>query len=85
MKKYYWKAIIRYGHVGRRNEVSVARHLAFDENLKVYEIMKVINGMPGTKNRSLRLLYQIDKYTYELGLEAEKDNFYLQNLFGVGA
>lgn len=31
MEMMYWKAVIRYGHVGRRNEVSVARHLVYSK------------------------------------------------------
>jgi len=85
MKKDYWKAVIRYGHVGYRNEVSVARFLAFEASTRIYDVIKEVNQMPGTKNNCIQSIYQITESEYEVGKEAEKENFYLQKLFDIGA
>lgn len=49
----YWKAVIRYGHVGKKNEISVARYLEFPKGTQIYEVIKVIHSMPGTKNNCI--------------------------------
>lgn len=85
MEVMYWKAIIKYGHVGHRNEVCVARHLVFPSDTRIEEVIAEVNQMPGTKNNCIQSLYQIRKEDYERGKELEKDNFYLQNLFGESA
>jgi len=85
MEMMYWKAVIRYGHVGRRNEVSVARHLKFPEGTLIYEVIKEIYSMPGTKNNCIQSVYEVTEEEFLRGVESEKDNFYLQNLFQSGA
>lgn len=79
----YWKAIIRYGHVGYGNEVSVARYLKFDIDTTVYDVIKEINQMPGTKNNCIQSVYKITPQEYQVGKQTEKDNFYLQDLFNL--
>jgi len=81
----YWKAVIRYGHVGKRNEISVARYLEFPKGTQIYEVIQVINSMPGTKNNCIQSICEITKSDFLHGLEQEKNNFYLQSLFQVVA
>lgn len=85
MEKMYWKAVIRYGHVGRKNEVSVARHLVFPKGTQIYEVIKEVNSMPGTKNNCIQSVYEVTEEEYLFGIEREKDDFFLQNLFDASA
>lgn len=85
MEMMYWKAVIRYGHVGRRNEISVARHLVFPKGTLIYEVIQEVNSMPGTKNNCIQSVYEITKDDYFQGIEREKDNFYLKSLFRISA
>lgn len=85
MEMMYWKAVIRYGHVGHRNEVSIARHLMFQKGTLIYEVIKEINSMPGTKNNCIQSVYEITEEEFLKGIKEEKNNFYLQNLFQLGA
>lgn len=85
MGQMYWKAVIRYGHVGKKNEVSVARHLEFPKGTQIYEVIKVIYSMPGTKNKCIQSVCEITENEFLQGIELEKNNFYLQNLFQKGA
>lgn len=64
----YWKAVVSYGHVGRKNEVSVARHLEFPKGTQIYEVIKVVNSMPVTKNNSIWSIYEITVEQYRSGL-----------------
>lgn len=81
----YWKAVIRYGHVGRRNEISVARHMEFPKDTMVYDVIREIHSMPGTKNNCIASVHTITRQEYETGKKEEQHNFYLQNLFPEGA
>lgn len=67
MKQDYWKTVIRYGHVGYRNEVSVARFLAFESGTMIYDVIKGINQMPGTKNNCIQSVYQVTEAEYIVG------------------
>ena len=77
----YWKAVVRYGHVGKRKEISVARHLVMPEHSTMIDVMNVIDEMPGTKNRAVLSLQKVDVIEYLEGHRAEKENFFLQRLF----
>ena len=81
MEWSYWKAVVRYGHVGKRKEISVARYLVMPEHSTMIDVMKVIDEMPGTKNRAIFSLQRIDVLEYLEGRRAEKENFFLQMLF----
>lgn len=50
MEWKYWKVVIKYGHVGRRNEVSVARYMVFPSSATIIDVMEELKQMPGTKN-----------------------------------
>lgn len=82
MEFTYWKVVIRYGHVGKRNEISVARHLVTAINTTTIDVMNLVETMPGTKNRALVSIKEIALYEYLQGVREEKENFYLQRLFG---
>lgn len=72
MEMMYWKAVIRYGHVGRINEVSVARHLMFQKGTLIYEVIKEINSMPGTKNNCIQSVYEITEEEFLRELKRRK-------------
>ncbi|TCI75905.1 hypothetical protein EVJ20_13090 [Exiguobacterium sp. SH0S1] len=77
----YWRAVIRYGHVGKRKEISVARYLVMPEDSTMVDAMTLIDEMPGTKNRAVVSLRKIDALEYLEGRRSEKENFFLQRLF----
>ncbi|WP_066320563.1 hypothetical protein [Bacillus sp. FJAT-29814] len=81
----YWRVVCRYGHVGKKKEVSVPRYLQTDCNCVLMDVLEIVAEMPGVK-KSNTILYSIadakaiDKIEYERGKEEEKENFYLQRL-----
>lgn len=77
---HYWKVIVRYGHVGLRNEVSVARHLVFESSKGILDIMNFVEEMPGTKKNPIFSIKRISFEEYLIGTRKEKENFYLKNL-----
>lgn len=77
----YWKAVVRYGHVGKGKEISVARYLVMPGGSTTVDVMEVITEMPGTKKRSAGSIQKIDYLEYLEGLRSEKKNFFLQRLF----
>lgn len=81
MEWTYWKAVVRYGHVGKGKEVSVARYLATPSHTTTIDVMNLIETMPGTKNRALSSIAQIEIEEYLEGSRLEKENFFLQRLF----
>lgn len=77
----YWKVVLRYGHVGQRNEIFVARYLTFNEEVSLLEVCESAKKMPGVKHSKLvSFAKKIDYPEYEVGKESEKENFYLQKL-----
>ena len=81
MEWSYWKAVVRYGHVEKKKEISVARYLVMPEHSTMIDVMNVINEMPGTKNRAMISLRRVDVLEYLEGIREEKENFFLQRLF----
>lgn len=77
----YWKVVIQYGHVGKRKEVSVARYLVTPQQSTAIDVMKIVEDMPGTKNRATVYLVKVDVKEYLEGKRAEQENFFLQRLF----
>lgn len=65
----------------RKKEISVAHYLVMPEHSTMIDVMKVIDEMPGTKNRAILSLQRIDVLEYLEGRRAEKENFFLQMLF----
>ena len=81
LKQSYWKVVLRYGHVGHRNEVCVARYLAFDEGVTLLDVYDSAKNMPGVKSaRGVNSAKKVDFREYCAGKEAEEKNFYLQKL-----
>lgn len=76
----YWKAICRYGHVGRKNEVSVARYIRTETDCTIVDVMDFVSKMPGVKDDGVAFIVQIDKINYEIGKSNESMNLYLQKL-----
>ena len=80
MNERYWKAIVRYGHLGRNREVSVARYIATQPNENILDAFNILENMPGTKSRAVLQLFEINHATYLHGKVNEKSNFYLQSI-----
>lgn len=77
----YWKVILRYGHVGQRNSVEVARYLAFDEGVTLPDVCYSASQMPGVKGtRPISYAREIDYSEYLIGKEAETSSLFLQKL-----
>ncbi|GGD28854.1 hypothetical protein [Pontibacillus salipaludis] len=80
MEEKYWKVVCGYGHVGQRNEVSVARYLVTGKDAKLLDVYALASQMPGVKHRGVRTAHPISKEAYIKGKTEEKNNFYLQKL-----
>lgn len=81
LKQSYWKVVLRYGHVGCRNEVFVARYLGFNEEVTLLDVYDIAKEMPGVKGaRGVNSAKKIEYSEYCIGKESEKRNFYLQKL-----
>lgn len=76
----YWKAIVRYGHVGRKNEISVARYIAAEMNLGITDVMNLIGEMPGVKFKGVGSIQEICLEEYVDGKLGEEDNLFLRVL-----
>ncbi|WP_142828594.1 hypothetical protein [Planococcus soli] len=81
MEWNYWKVVLRYGHVGHRREVRVARHIAAPSHFSSVDVMDLIKEMPGTKRRAMLSIVKIEMEEYLEGMRLEKENFFLQQLF----
>lgn len=77
----YWKVVIRYGHVGKGREVSVARFLMTPDSYTAIDVMGLAEQMPGTKSRATLSVHQVELEEYLQGKRLEKENFFLQRLF----
>lgn len=80
MKNNFYKVILRYGHVGKRKEVSVARYLSCENTMKITDVVDLALQMPGVKNNGISEISPINYESYIMGKEEEKDNLYLQQL-----
>lgn len=80
MEWKYWKVVLRYGHVGKRNEVSVARFLVTEASHNPISVMDLTAEMPGVKNNALLSLKEISQEEYIIGKRLEVENIYLQVL-----
>ena len=81
----YWKVVCRYGHCGRKNEVSVSRYLHTINDCNLMDVIKIVSEMPGVKKgntvlHSIVKAIPITKEQYEDGKKEEKQNLYLQKL-----
>ncbi|MDL4839753.1 hypothetical protein [Aquibacillus rhizosphaerae] len=83
MQYKYWKVICRYGHVGRRKDISISRYLETENNFNLIDVLNIVSTMPGVKKKSIFSIVSaelITKEQYDKGKEEEKENFYLQKL-----
>lgn len=80
MEWSYWKVICMHGHVGRRKEVSVARHLRLPLESTLFDAMAVAENMPGVKNKGVYMARKITHEEYSIGLQKEENNLYLLKL-----
>lgn len=83
--KKYWKVVCRYGHVGRRKEVSISRYLKTDSHYDLIDVLEIISKMPGVKRgdnlfNSIVKAESINRELYEAGKKEEKQNIYLQKM-----
>ncbi|RHW35045.1 hypothetical protein [Oceanobacillus profundus] len=81
----YWRVICRYGHVGKRNEVSVSRYLQTESTCNLIDVLAIVSEMPGVKKgnnivHSVIKAERINREQYENGKEEEGKNLYLQKL-----
>lgn len=80
MEWSYWKVILKYGHVGQRKEVSVARYLTMPIKSMLIDVMVEAQRMPGVKARGILSARRITVEEYLVGHREEAENLYLQKL-----
>lgn len=80
MYNNFYKVLLRYGHVGKRKEICVARYLSCESILKITDVFDLALNMPGVKSDGVIEVVPINYETYIIGKEEEKENFYLQKL-----
>lgn len=71
---------MKYGHVGLRNEVSVARHICTEDYYSILEARDLASGMPGVKHRGVAEIHAIGEEEYIRGKVKEESNLFLQKL-----
>lgn len=77
--------MVKYGHVGRRNEISVPRYLETPATYNLIEVLEIVGSMPGVKKVSgimgaMGKAEEVNEATYLQGKEEEKENLYLKKL-----
>lgn len=80
MEWTYWRIGCKYGHVGTRKEISVARHLVLPAGATLLDAIDVAKDMPGVKHRGIFSGKRITREQYLEGNRTETENFYLQRL-----
>lgn len=80
MNEKYWKAVVRYGHVGLGKEVSVARFISTGPETSILDVYTLVENMPGVKARGVGSLVGITRDAYRAGKVSEHSNAYLQKL-----
>jgi len=84
MKKTFWVAKLRYGHVGFGKEVCVNRYLELGENAEITDVIDLISTMPGVKskgNHSYRSIKRIDQKEFYQCKQHQSHNIYLKKLW----
>ncbi len=76
----YWKVVLRYGHVGKRKDVTVARYLVTPAHYNLVMVMDIGKEMPGVKCGGVIGLTEVGAEEYLAGKRKEKESFYLQKL-----
>jgi len=80
MEWKYWKVVLRYGHVGKRNDVSVARFLVTETSFDPIMVMDLASEMPGVKSKGVISIKEITQEDYIVGKREEVENLFLQKL-----
>lgn len=80
MEASYWKVIMKYGHVGFRKEVSIARHLVMPNDYTLLDVLALAKQMPGVKAKGILSARRITVEEYLIGHRKEAENFYLQKM-----
>ncbi|WKA53178.1 hypothetical protein [Planococcus shixiaomingii] len=80
MEWTYWRIVCKYGHVGIRKEVSVARHIRLPAQCTLLDACQVASEMPGVKNNGVFSCRKITLDEFLLGHREEAENLYLQKL-----
>ena len=80
MRWKYWKVVLRYGHVGKRNEISVARYLVTEEDHTPIVVMDQAADMPGVKHNGVISVKEIKQDEFMEGKRLEQENFFLQKM-----
>jgi len=80
MKWKYWKVVLRYGHVGKRNDVSVARFLVTEASFNPIMVMDLASEMPGVKSKGVISIKEVTQEDYIVGKREEIENLFLQKL-----
>ena len=80
MNEKYWKAVVRYGHVGLGKEVSVARFISTGLEVSILDVYILVENMPGVKVRGVGSIVGKTRDAYRAGKVSERSNAYLQKL-----
>lgn len=80
MELIYWKVVLRYGHVGKRNAVTVARYLVTPHFVTIVKVSDFARTMPGVKSNGVVSITQVNEREFTAGKIEESENFYVQNL-----
>ena len=83
MKKTFWVAKLRYGHVGKGKEVCINRYLEMGADADINDVINLINGMPAVKkgNHPYRSIRRIDQEEFYQGRQHQSHNLYLKKLW----
>jgi hypothetical protein len=76
----YWKVICKYGHVGKRKEISVARYIQAEDEIDIIAVFHIASDMPAVKTRGVSFIKEINYSEYFIGKQLESENPYLQKL-----
>lgn len=80
----FWRVVCKYGHVGRRNEVSVSRFITTPGDYNIIDVLDIVQSMPGVKKSNflsgIVKAEPISEEEYIIGKASENENFYLINL-----
>ncbi|OMP66451.1 hypothetical protein [Domibacillus epiphyticus] len=76
----YWRVVLKYGHVGKRNEISVARFLVTESIYTPVMVMEQAANMPGVKHNGVSSVKEVSLDEFITGKRTEQENFYLRKM-----
>ena len=80
MSARFWKAVVRYGHLGIGKEISVARSICTKSDENIVDAYGIVENMPGVKASGVHCISEIDRSVYLNGKISEASNYYLCKL-----